>query len=578
MEGDAFATPDREASSAALGRSEDTNEAEALLADLDVLVVDAQATGASPRFGELLEIGWCTTRASERAAEVRSRWLSLSQGTRVSRVVRELTGYRDAFAADAAVPESVWRELRAAASSVTRDGVPAPTVIHFARFEESFLRDWQIRFGDAHEGSLPFDIVCLHALARRLYPDLPRMGLRALAGYLGHGASLERRSGGHVEASVHVWKSVVAELAGRGIVSWSELAGFSREGSSRPRNRTFPLPKELRKALPDRPGVYRFLRSNGDVLYVGKATSLKKRVAGHFTAAPKNGERAMEMLTQARDLSFIETPTVLEAALLECDEIKRIDPPYNIHLRERAAWFVDASLEDAVVLRDDAHSLGPLPARGAVAGHAAIRRLVSGEARTPLLRARAVGAPLAFAPDDAVFVAGWELFSSKHLLGPARTPLGRLARAAVRLRLLFQEGALEERAEDAPAGWDAPRIVRHLERSVLAGGQLLRRARWLTLLADAVITYEEQGRRRVVVLCEADVVEVSDASDRPLDPGPRRTWRDRQAAFDGPRYDRLRVLGTELRRVIGEGGFAEARLPGGARLGTDVLRRLLGQV
>ena len=52
-----------------------------------------------------------------------------------------------------------------------------------------------------HPGEPPLDIVCTHDIARRLFPDLPRRSLRALAGYLGRGVGVLRRSADHVEAT-----------------------------------------------------------------------------------------------------------------------------------------------------------------------------------------------------------------------------------------------------------------------------------------------------------------------------------------------------------------------------------------
>ena len=82
-------------------------------------------------------------------------------------------------------------------------------------------------------------------------------------------------------------------------------------------------PRDVRLALPDGPGVYRMLRISGDVLYVGKATSLHHRVNSYFRKQKGIHERTLEMLSQARDLSFVVTESPLEAALLEPDEIKR---------------------------------------------------------------------------------------------------------------------------------------------------------------------------------------------------------------------------------------------------------------
>ena len=67
--------------------------------------------------------------------------------------------------------------------------------------------------------------------------------------------------------------------------TWSALKAWLDEPAPRARRarRVYPLALDRRRALPDGPGVYRFVRRSGDVLYVGKAASLRKRVAGHFT-------------------------------------------------------------------------------------------------------------------------------------------------------------------------------------------------------------------------------------------------------------------------------------------------------
>ncbi len=107
--------------------------------------------------------------------------------------------------------------------------------------------------------------------------------------------------------------------------------------------------------------MYRFLRRSGDVLYVGKAASLRKRVAGHFAGRGAAGERGLELLTQVHDVDVTETASQVEAALLETDEIKRLDPPYNVQLRAagRQAWYASADLRDATPARDSRASHRP---------------------------------------------------------------------------------------------------------------------------------------------------------------------------------------------------------------------------
>ena len=65
------------------------------------------------------------------------------------------------------------------------------------------------------------------------------------------------------------------------------------------------MPRDKRLSLPDEPGIYRLLRSNGEVLYVGKASSLKKRVNSYFQKQRRISERTLEMLTQAQDLGIV---------------------------------------------------------------------------------------------------------------------------------------------------------------------------------------------------------------------------------------------------------------------------------
>jgi excinuclease UvrABC nuclease subunit len=74
------------------------------------------------------------------------------------------------------------------------------------------------------------------------------------------------------------------------------------------------------------------LRTDDSVLYVGKAASLHHRVNSYFRKQNGVPERSLEMLSQARAISFDVTPSPLEAALLEPDEIKRHRPPYNVAL------------------------------------------------------------------------------------------------------------------------------------------------------------------------------------------------------------------------------------------------------
>ncbi|MEK9677784.1 MAG: excinuclease ABC subunit UvrC [Rhodospirillaceae bacterium] len=85
--------------------------------------------------------------------------------------------------------------------------------------------------------------------------------------------------------------------------------------------------------LPTGPGVYRMINGGGDVLYVGKAKNLKKRVA-NYTQIARQSIRIQRMIHQTRAMEFVSTHTEAEALLLEANLIKKLTPRYNILLRD----------------------------------------------------------------------------------------------------------------------------------------------------------------------------------------------------------------------------------------------------
>lgn len=95
--------------------------------------------------------------------------------------------------------------------------------------------------------------------------------------------------------------------------------------------------KSVQKTLSNRPGVYRLLSEKGDVLYVGKAKNLTRRVAS-YTRPDKLPMRLKRMISETRSMEIIETHTELEALLLEFNLIKELKPAYNILLKDDKAF------------------------------------------------------------------------------------------------------------------------------------------------------------------------------------------------------------------------------------------------
>jgi excinuclease ABC subunit C len=90
---------------------------------------------------------------------------------------------------------------------------------------------------------------------------------------------------------------------------------------------------EFVKRLPNSPGVYRMFNEAGDVLYVGKARSLKKRV-GNYAMGRVHSNRIAQMVRQTANMEFVTTRTEIEALLLEANPIKRLRPRFNVLLRD----------------------------------------------------------------------------------------------------------------------------------------------------------------------------------------------------------------------------------------------------
>jgi DNA polymerase-3 subunit epsilon len=538
------------------------------LAHLEVLVVDCQATAAAPQ-GHLLEIGWA--REGTTSARPDARLIALPNGARIPPAVARLTGISDRLAQDGIDAQAAWRELSKEAARIEQQ--PAPTVIHFARFERPFLEALA-------NGTPPLDIVCTHDIGRRLLPDLPRRGMRALSGYFGRGVSTLRRSVDHVEATAFVWRELVRLLEQEGISTWNALHEWLalKPHPTKRTRRVWPMPRDVRLSLPDAPGIYRMLRTSGDVLYVGKATSLRDRVNSYFRKQSGIHERTLEMLSQARRISFDVAPSALEAALRECDEIKQHRPPYNVALttEDRALWFARSDLS----MRSEGPSmqcpLGPFPSGMMLDQFAALAVADRG----------ALGSDR-WCPDAATFDAGYASLCVSHpeLSRHDLAAHERLLRLGTRL---WREGRRDQDDDSdeetrRTTTWTPELVQRSLERLALRGAFARRRATWLTRLVDVSVVWTEPGtsHARLIVIENGEVVvkeDVNAGTAPSIPPGHARPVAARREAFTLERFDRLRVLSTELKRLVAIGAPVALRLGVGPSLADGCLAAVLSWV
>src|SRR5215210_5958920 len=91
--------------------------------------------------------------------------------------------------------------------------------------------------------------------------------------------------------------------------------------------------KRFWRTLPNAPGVYRMLDAKGDVLYIGKAKSLKARV-GSYARGQAHSNHIARVIAETAAMEFVTTATEAEALLLEANLIKQLKPRYNVLLRD----------------------------------------------------------------------------------------------------------------------------------------------------------------------------------------------------------------------------------------------------
>ncbi|MGB9612787.1 MAG: GIY-YIG nuclease family protein, partial [Candidatus Margulisiibacteriota bacterium] len=94
--------------------------------------------------------------------------------------------------------------------------------------------------------------------------------------------------------------------------------------------------KDKLKSLPNKPGVYLFKDKSGQVIYIGKAKSLRKRVSSYFRAKPDI--KISVLLDRLYDIDYLVTGSELDALLLEDELIKKYKPRYNVALRDDKAY------------------------------------------------------------------------------------------------------------------------------------------------------------------------------------------------------------------------------------------------
>ncbi|MDA8226985.1 MAG: excinuclease ABC subunit UvrC [Desulfitobacterium hafniense] len=129
------------------------------------------------------------------------------------------------------------------------------------------------------------------------------------------------------------------------------------------------------KLLPDKPGVYLMKNAQGQIIYVGKARSLKSRVRSYFQSIKNMLPKVQALVSHIEDLEYIITDSEVESLILECNLIKKHRPKYNIRLRDDKTYpYLKVTVNEEyprvvitrTVKKDGARYFGPFTSGGAV--------------------------------------------------------------------------------------------------------------------------------------------------------------------------------------------------------------------
>lgn len=335
------------------------------LSEVTFVVVDLETTGGPPGPGSITEIGAVRVRGGAVDAEFSTL---VNPGTAIPAQITVLTGITNAMVAGA---PSVHRAVDSFLDWARLERQDTVLVAHNARFDVAHLRQ-AARSHDLAWGS-PTVLDTL-ALARKAWSraDVPNHRLGTLATFVGSPTRPTHRALDDARATVDVLHAVLEVMAPLGVTHLEDLATAADPVPARRRAKT-----SLADGLQAGCGVYQFLSPTGQVLYVGSAVNLRRRVRSYFTAAEKRRHVA-RMLDIASEVRAVPTATLIEARVRELRMIAELDPPANRRSRSprRQPWLrlvtgpgSQAHLGATTVLPTDQvrQAVGPFPSCSAAA-------------------------------------------------------------------------------------------------------------------------------------------------------------------------------------------------------------------
>ncbi len=280
------------------------------LLDTTFVVLDLETTGLSPDRDRITEVGAVRARGGEVEAELRT---FVHPGRAIPPAVTAITGITDADVAGAPTEADVL-------PLVLRFLGDAVFVAHNARFDLGFLRAAAARLG---LGPVRPAVVDTAVLARRLVRDEVRdLRLATLARHFRAPVQPDHRALTDARATLHVLHALLERAGSTGVTAREDLLHLCGPEGDRSHRRI-----GLVRDAPAAPGVYRFVAADGEVLYVGRAVDLRRRLRSYFGQDARRS--TADLVAATERVTWTVTPTELEAAVLEVRELRALRPRRN---------------------------------------------------------------------------------------------------------------------------------------------------------------------------------------------------------------------------------------------------------
>ncbi|MEM7379835.1 MAG: exonuclease domain-containing protein [Bacteroidota bacterium] len=269
-------------------------------------IVDIETTGTGIQGNRITEISIFKFDGSQVVEEFTSL---VNPECEIPYFITGLTGIDNQMVRNA----PLLRDIASDIEEITRDCI---FVAHSVNFDYNVIKNELKGIG--------IDFVrkklCTVRLSRRLIPGLHSYSLGKLCSSLDIPITDRHRARGDAYATTLLFKRLVDMDGAEGV--------FRTFLNARSQEATLPpgLSREVFNTLPSRPGVYYFKNKKGEIIYVGKAINIKKRVLGHFY---DKATREIQLCRETSDITFELSGNELLALLIESGEIKRHYPKYN---------------------------------------------------------------------------------------------------------------------------------------------------------------------------------------------------------------------------------------------------------